>query len=274
MTGRYRGIEVTREAAQVIRGVLTEDALLVAEHGFDYRRDLDGTGWHGAMNYAGFLRPVWSWLRADELPGELAKSFWGIPVALPRTGGGALVGAMRAFRAGVPWQAVLHSWTLLDSHDTARFRSVAGSRDRAAVGIGLQMTSPGVPMLFAGDELGLEGSWGEDARRPMPWDRPETWDSALLDDYRELIALRRSSDALARGGIRYAHVGNDAVAFLRETADERVLVLAARAAHAPVRVALGARELEPLYGGNDARVDDGVAELPGDGPAFHVWRVS
>ena len=44
---------------------------------------------------------------------------------------------------------VLHSWTLLDSHDTARFRTVAGSRERHVVGIGLQMTTPGVPMVFA-----------------------------------------------------------------------------------------------------------------------------
>jgi alpha-glucosidase len=39
------------------------------------------------------------------------------------------------------------------------------------------MTSPGVPMVFAGDEIGVGGDWGEDARRPMPWDVPETWDT-------------------------------------------------------------------------------------------------
>ena len=32
---------------------------------------------------------------------------------------------------------------------------------------------PGVPMLFAGDEIGLEGVNGEDARRPFPWDDPD-----------------------------------------------------------------------------------------------------
>ena len=272
MTGRYRGIELTREVAQLIRGALTEDALLVAEHGYDFRRDLDGTGWHGAMNYAGFLRPVWSWLLGESPPAELLRSFWGIPAGVPRVGGGATVGAMRAFRAGLPWQSALHSWTLLDSHDTARFRTVSGSREQQLVGVGLQMTSPGVPMVFAGDELGLEGEWGEDARRTMPWDAPDTWDQPLLEEFRRLIALRRSSDALARGGIRYAHVGDDAIAFLRESPSERLLVLAARAPHDPIRLALDARELEPLLGGEPVTVA-GVAELPGDGPAFHVWRV-
>jgi alpha-glucosidase len=173
---------------------------------------------------------------------------------------------MRRFRAGVPWDSVLHSWTLLDSHDAARFRTVCGSRARHLVGIGLQMTTPGVPMIFAGDELGLEGEWGEDARRTMPWDRPETWDAQLLEEYRNLIALRRGSDALARGGIRYVHTSADAIAYLREAGEERLLCLAARADHPAILVPFNS--LETLYG-DDA--SDGA--LPAGGPAFHVWRI-
>jgi alpha-glucosidase len=279
MTGRYRGLELTGEAARLVRAALEEarrDAVLVAEHGHDFREDLRGDGWHGAMNYAGFLRPIWTWLRGDDLPEELRRRFWGVPVGLPRLPGDSTVAAMRTFRAGLPWQSVLHSWTLLDSHDTARFRSVAGSRERQVVGLGLQMTTPGVPMVYAGDELGLEGDWGEDARRPMPWHRPETWDMALLMDYRRLISLRRRSPALARGGIRYAHVDADAIAYLRETRSERLLCLAARDDHAPIRLPLAAldtRELEPLVGSGEATVADGSVTLPADGPAFHVWRL-
>ena len=182
--------------------MLRPEHLLIAEHGHDFRDDLAGGGWHGTMNYAGFLRPAWEWLRGDELPEELRHHFWGTPVGLPRLGGQAVTTTMRIFRAGVPWQSILHSWNLLDSHDTARFRSVAGSRELQEVGIGIQMTLPGVPMVFAGDELGLEGFWGEDARRTMPWDTPESWDAELFASYTRLIAFRRSSDALARGGLR------------------------------------------------------------------------
>ena len=86
---------------------------------------------------------------------------------------------MQAFRAGRSVEAMLHSWNLLDSHDTRalpdRLR-LAGAASSS--GVGLQMTLPGVPMVFAGDELGLEGAWGEDARRTMPWDRPESWDAS------------------------------------------------------------------------------------------------
>jgi alpha-glucosidase len=268
MTGRHRDVDVNAEVARAIRQA-AGDALIVAEHFHDFRPDLQGDGWHGVMNYAGFLLPTWTWLESAPRP------VFGVDFRLPQRTGREAVAAMRTYRSGVPWQSVLHSWTLLDSHDLARFRSVAGSRERQLVGIGLQMTSPGVPMVFAGDELGLEGEWGEDARRTMPWDTPEGWDNALFDGYRELIALRRSHDALAHGGLRYAHVGDDAIVFLRESAEERLLVLAARASHTPVRLslaALGATALEPLYGG-EATSRNGVAELPGDGPAFHVWRL-
>lgn len=261
MTGRFRGVELTHEVAHWARWEAA-GSLLVAEHGHDFRPDLDGSGWHGVMSYAGFLRPVWWWLRDDEHAEDVFTS-----APAPRYGGAEMTAAMGRFRAGVPWEATLHSWTLLDSHDTPRFRTATGSRARQLVGVGLQMTMPGVPMVFAGDELGLDGRWGEDARRPMPWSSAGAWDQGLLDAYRSLSALRRSSDALARGGLRYLHVSGDAVAYLRETRAERLLCLASRAPHDPIPTLFPS--LETLYG------DDAPGgTLPADGPSFHVWRVT
>jgi alpha-glucosidase len=268
MTGRTGATDVNRDVAPTLREVLTDDSVLVAEHFHDFRPDF--RGWHGAMNYAGFSKPVWAWLRRDGI------EYVGMPVPMPRFGGDAAVATMRAFSAGVPWHFVLHSWTLLDSHDTARFKSVAGSREKQLVGVGLQMTMPGVPMVFAGDEIGLEGEWGEDARRTMPWDRQGTWDSRLFEEYRRLISIRRSGPALARGGIRYAFVDENVIAYLRESPDERLLCLASRDEHEPVRLplsALEARELEPLYGAA-VEIDAGDAVLPATGPSFHIWRLT
>jgi alpha-glucosidase len=265
MTGRYRDLDLNRDVSKWMRAQVG-DHLLVAEHGHDFRPDLAVRGWHGVMNYAGFMRPLWTWLLRDDPHPEQQRQFWGIPVGVPQLDGEATVAAMRQFRAGVPWQATLHSWNLLDSHDAARFRTISGSRERHLVGVGLQMTTPGVPMIFAGDEIGLEGAWGEDARRTMPWGHEEAWDTAFLEQVRTLAALRRSSNALARGGIRYLHVSADAIAFLRETRSEQLLCLAARAAHDPINTPF--QILETLYG-EDA--SNGV--LPSDGPAFHTWRI-
>jgi alpha-glucosidase len=262
MTGRHGDVDVAHAAARVVREA-AGGAVIVAEHGHDYRRDLAGDGWHGAMNYAGFLRPVWWWLR-DE---GFARDPFRWDFSAPLFGGEQAVASMRAFRAGVPWQSTLHSWTLLDSHDSPRFRTVTKSREKQLVGVGLQMTTPGVPMIFAGDELGLEGEWGEDARRTMPWSRRDSWDETLLDAYRRLIALRLSQPALASGGMRYVHVSADAIAYVRRTRDEALLCLASRGPHDPIRVPF--HSLETLYG-EDA--SDGV--LPDGGPSFHVWRIN
>jgi alpha-glucosidase len=259
MIGRYRDVDLNHEVARWAR-TAAGSALLVAEHGNDYRPDLDGHGWHGVMSYSGFLRPTWWWLRRDAITVDVFST-----APAPRYTGAEAAAVMTRFRSGIPWSTVAHSWTLLDSHDSPRFRTVAGDAPRHLVGIGLQMTTPGVPMIYAGDELGLEGDWAEDGRRPMPWD--EAWDTGFVDQVRRLAALRRSCPALGRGGIRYVHVSDDAIAFLRESSGERLLVLAARDRHAPISAPFTA--LETLYG-EDAR--DGV--LPADGPSFHVWRIS
>ena len=81
---------------------------------------------------------------------------------------------------------------ILDSHDTARVRTVAGSRERQLVGMGLRRPRPACRWSSRATRSGSTGEWGEDARAPIPWDRPETWDGELLAAYRRLIVLRRS----------------------------------------------------------------------------------
>ncbi len=94
-----------------------------------------------------------------------------------------------------------------------------------------------------------------------------------------LAALRRGHEALRHGGLRWVHAHGDALAFLRESDDERLLVLAARAAHPPVRVrgrSLGVDgEAANVYGGAQALRPgpDNIVTLPGDGPTFQVWQL-
>jgi alpha-glucosidase len=157
---------------------------------------------------------------------------------------------------------------------------VVGNAELGEVAAGLLFTMPGAPMVFAGDEIGLEGVLGEDARRPFPWHRPETWDRTTLGRYQALGRLRRSHDALRRGGLRWAHAEGDALAFIRESQRERLLVLAARATHQPVRLPTGALalagEAPNLYGGAGPLRSgpDDFTTLPGDGPTFQVWQLA
>lgn len=275
MTGRLRGDDHAHRVAALTRAAVTAAhpaALLVAEHNFDASDDLDRDGWHGTMNYAGFLRPVWSWLRAGDLD---PPDFLGQPGGVPARDGRATLAAMRGFGALLSWRSLTASWNLLGSHDTARIRTVVGDRERGEVAAGLLLTMPGTPMIFAGDELGLRGVNGEHSRTPMPWHRPERWDTGTLDYYRRLVALRNDQPALRHGGLRWLHADADALVFVRETRDETVLVLARRAPGARVRLP-GLPAAENVYGGGGDLVPDpaGGVTLPADGPTFQAWHLS
>jgi alpha-glucosidase len=271
MTGRRGADDYTREVAALIRAAMSAvrpDPLLIAEHTHDPTGDLDRGGWHGAWHQAGFLRPVWSWLRDDEL--ELPE-FLGVPAPVPVRDGQATVATMRAFAALVSWRSLTTSWSLLGSYDTARIRTVVGTAARGEVAAGLLLTMPGTPMICAGDELGLRGVNGEDSRTPMPWQRPAEWDTRTLSYYRDLIALRHARPALRRGGLRWLHADPDALVYARDAPDETVLVLARRAAGEPIRLPWPAAA--NVYGGAPALVPDrsGTVTLPGDGPTCQVW---
>ena len=275
MAGRNGGIDVNHTVAVAMRATLAStrpDALLVAEHCYDASRDLDGDGWHGVMNYLSFLRPVWSWLRdphADDI------RFLGDPAPIPRVGGAATAQAIAEIMAAQPWRSSVSGFNLLGSHDTTRFRSVCASADRQRAGAGLLFTFPGVPMVFAGDELGVTGFDGDGARQPMPWGQPP--DPGMLETYRQLGALRRRAPALRHGGLRWVHASDDALVYLRESRDQRLLVHVSRGADgAPVTVpgaALDGGLGETLAGGAPEH-RDGALVLPAGGAGVHVWELT
>lgn len=276
MTGRAARSDRNLEAAQAMRRTLqtvNPDALLIAEHPFDASDLLQGDAFHGTMNYAGFARPVWAWMARNR-----DVEYLGTPGAIPPVPGATVAATMTTVRASAPWTATMHAFNQLGSHDTARFRTIAGgieAREAHLAAVGLLVTSPGMPVVFAGDEVGLVGADPVTTRQPMPWDRSR-WDHGTYDGYRRLIRLRHDHVALRRGGFRWAHVGDDVLSFLRETRDERLLVTVSRAAHEPVD--LPAAQLggsaEQLLDGPDLASSDGVVRLPGaNGPAVHVWRL-
>jgi alpha-glucosidase len=272
MTGRLGDLDVAHDVARTARATaeaLRADPLVIAEHNHDATGDVDGDGWHGTMNYSGFSWPVWSWLRDPDSP---ALPF-GRPVQVPRRTGPEVVATFRDWLGSLGWRATATSWNILGSHDSARIRTLVGG-DAAVhrVAAGLQFTLPGVPMVFAGDEIGLEGVIGEDSRRPMPWHRPEAWDRTTLAAYGALSALRREHVALRRGGLRWAHVDDDVIAWLREHPGQTVLVVARRAAGGAFGLPVGpARHLLGTEPGGADLADGAVPAA--DGPRLDVWAL-
>ena len=231
MTGRLGADNLHDEVMHGIRNAMDEtnpNAWLVAENGDFVASDLNGLGWHGAMNYQGFMRPVWNWLNRNS---EIGGGFQGLPFEMPRISGSQLVSSMKQFNASVPWRSVTASMVLLDSHDTARFRTVVnGDVASHLSAMTMVLTYPGVPSIFAGDEIGLEGSWGEDGRRTINWDDRSGWDHQFMGEVKSLISVRKNNDALINGGLRWIATEGDYIAYLRESKKQSVLVLVSRTA--------------------------------------------
>lgn len=273
MSGRQAGTDLCHEVARIARLAVRaegEDKVLVAEHFHDAGPDLPGDGWQGTMNYTAFMRPVWSWLRDPDLDPDIAG-----PTGIPLYDGTAFVASLRSFAARMPWRSLLASWNVLSSHDTARIRTIVGSHGRHVAAVALQMTMPGVPMVFSGDELGMQGRWGEESRRPYPWHDEQHWDAGLLESYAALATIRRASNALAQGGLRWVSISADAVAFLRETADDRMLVVVARAAQ-PLHIDLtqfGIAEITSMFG-YTAQLKNGVLHVDVPDAGAGIWRIA
>jgi len=231
MTGRLGADDMHDEVMHGIRKAMDDvkpDAWLVAENGDFIASDLNGFGWHGAMNYQGFMRPVWNWVNLNT---TIGGGFQGLPFSMPKINGKQLVASMNSFNGSIPWRSLVASMVLLDSHDTARMRTVVlGDKKLHLTAMALLLTYPGVPSIFAGDEIGLEGSLGEDSRRTINWEDRTSWDVDFLNEVKSLIAIRKGHDAFINGGLRWVLVENDCLAFLRESKKEAILVFVSRGA--------------------------------------------
>lgn len=290
MTGRYLADDMTHDLAKAVRRTALDQnsqALIIAEHFHDASRDLDGDGWHANMNYTAFTRPVWSWV----VDPELGNPAFGLPATLPRCSGTDMVQSMREFDSAIPFAVTAAQWNMLGSHDTPRLATLVGDTKMVEVAAGMLLTYVGVPVIFAGDEVGLTGINGEHARKTMPWDDPARWNAKIHEIYQKLIAVRTESSAIKNGGLRWLTVTDNAVVFLRETQDEAVLVALSRApwqgTHLPAYLmdpppAFGQGISEPtqtrkapvtVYGDRDLSVDGDSLMIPGDGPAVNIWRL-
>ena len=281
MLGRLGPVQLGPEVARGMRAaVKAEDpeAYLLGEHSYDAIDHLSGDAWDAVMNYWGFQRPVLEWLRGMDLWSHAS----GYNLHLGPSTTASMVRTLDAFRAAIAWTVARSQYNLLGSHDTARVvTELGGDPGRIRAAYGLLMTYVGVPSILYGDEIGLEGVDGTDARRPMPWD-PARWDGDLLVFMRHLIRFRVGSDALCRGGFQVLEIGGDHLAFMRDTDAEWVVVIIGRgpgprpAGPLPVRhgaIPDGIRFTESFTGATST-VRDGVLDLPATPPGAALWIAS
>jgi len=148
---------------------------------------------------------------------------------------------------------------LVGSHDAPRLRTVLGD-DPTGVRLAtlLQMTLPGAPCIYYGDEVGLRGGNDPGCRGAFPWDEA-SWEPGLRDAVRALLRLRTAEPALRDGPLRIVGAEGPAVAYERGTGASRFVVVV-NAGESPVRLELRFEDAPSGAGGHLAPID-----LPGSG---------
>ena len=113
---------------------------------------------------------------------------------------------------------------LLDSHDVSRFLSLCGG-DTASYRLAFlfMMCFVGMPTIFYGDELGIQGIREEEYRAPMPW---KGGDMALSGFFRKAIAMRHALSSLRDGTFQMLSAEEDSrvIRFRRDTGAASVTV--------------------------------------------------
>ena len=142
---------------------------------------------------------------------------------------------------------------LLGSHDAPRMRSVLGG-DVARVRLAamLQLTLPGAPSIYYGDEVGLAGGNDPECRGAFPWDQAR-WEPGLRDTIRSLLHLRAAEPALRDGHVTVVGAADSAVALERGSGAAR-FVIVANPGDAAVRLELRFSDAPSGAGGHLAPV--------------------
>ena len=112
-------------------------------------------------------------------------------------------------------------FNLLNSHDTARnLWAMDGDASGVRLCLLLQMTLPGAPCIYYGDEIGMNGGPDPGCRGAFPWDEKQSWDCEMLDFYHQAIALRHTHSALRTGAYRTLVAAGDVFGFSRSISGE------------------------------------------------------
>ena len=186
------------------------EAIILAEHYGDANAWLQGDQWDTIMNYDGFMDPVTWFLTGVDKHSDNSNPGM-------RGDAGTFKLTMQYQMSRMQNQSLLVAMNELSNHDHSRFltrtnRMVGrvGTAGTAAAsqdideaifkqGVVMQMTLPGAPTLYYGDEAGVCGWTDPDNRRTYPWGY-ENFE--ILEFYRETIAIHRQHKVFKTGSYK------------------------------------------------------------------------
>ncbi len=208
------------------------EVLIIAEHYGDPSEWLGGDEWDSVMNYDAFMEPLTYFLTGMEKHSDYRRDDL-------FQNGNAFFEMILENMSRLPTPSVECAMDELSNHDHSRFMtrtngmsgrlnsmgSEAASRGirpgtfREAVLI--QMTWPGAPTIYYGDEAGLTGWTDPDNRRTYPWGKE---DQGLIEMHQAIARMRKAHPVLRRGSVKPLFSGYGVIAYGRFDADNALAV--------------------------------------------------
>ncbi|RKD22389.1 Glycosidase [Caminicella sporogenes DSM 14501] len=116
-------------------------------------------------------------------------------------------------------------FNLIESHDTSRFLTECNKNvKKLMMAATFLFTYIGTPCIYYGTEIGMEGGYDPDCRRPMEWDK-RAWNLELFNYYKKLIKIRKQNKVLRRGSFEWINDLEEIIGFIRKYEEEKVFVL-------------------------------------------------
>lgn len=209
------------------------DAIILAEHYGSAKEWLMGDEWDTVMNYDAFMEPLTWFLTGMDKHSDTFNPL--------------IVGNARAFFDSMMYAggenftmpSLYTAMNELSNHDHSRFLTrtsqKAGRSDTlmsalADTGIKkyqmrqavmVQMTWPGAPTIYYGDEAGLCGFTDPDNRRTYPWGSE---DKEMIAFHKDMIQIHKSCPELKTGSLKELYAENNIIVFGRFNRTAAVIV--------------------------------------------------
>ena len=209
------------------------NALILAEHYGDPAAWLRGDEWDTVMNYDAFMEPLtWFFTGMEKHSDDYQEGQFG--------NADSFIGAMRYHMASFMAPSQQVAMNELSNHDHSRFLTRTNHRvgrmdhfdyDAASDGVNpavmreavvMQMTWPGAPTVYYGDEAGVCGFTDPDNRRTYPWGHEDT---QMLEFHREIIALHKAHPVFTGGSLQFLMGDYNCLAYGRFDAREKMVVV-------------------------------------------------
>ncbi|WML34947.1 glycoside hydrolase family 13 protein [Clostridium sp. OS1-26] len=126
-----------------------------------------------------------------------------------------------------PRESFYCNLNILGTHDTERILTSIDKDNRKnmyklIIALSIQMTMPGVPLIYYGDEAGLTGGKDPLNRKPYPWKHE---DVNIYNIYEAIIKLRRKHEVFVKGDLNFHNINEDILCYERNYDKTKAIII-------------------------------------------------